>query len=197
MRPAFALIFATALAACSSNGAPENAVSGPQKIVNVETNSPDQTIKSWWKIRDLANEEKAKECERNSARLREHIATKYTASVFTGPALVSVQRPAQCEVDMYSRDIVEVKVESETRAVVLATIKATTPIPAGATPAEHELKNRAEGYRYKYVLEKVGSVWKIAQIYTLQTYRTDSDPWDPLFSDSPKPYISSYVFGLQ
>jgi hypothetical protein len=181
------------LAACgnSSTGKPVAAQSA--NVPKLELNSPDQAVKTWWKVRDSIQIERDNNCERNK-EVEKSAAVAAVKDVTTGLALQSGEFDSLCVHPRFGREIVEVKVESETRAVVLAKIKATTPIPAGATPDEQDLKRRAEGDLYKYVLEKVGKDWKIAQIYSHQSY--GGDPWSPEYKE-PKPYVHAFIFGPQ
>jgi hypothetical protein len=128
----------------------------------------------------------------------EHVRTdayKGGEKMTTGAAHAEFINKPDCAPQTYSREIVEVKVESDTRAIVLAKIKATTPIPSGATPDADDLKKREEGFPYKYLLEKVGSEWKIAQIYSYASYKDNH--WDPLYTETPAPRVHSYIFGVQ
>lgn len=114
----------------------------------------------------------------------------------TGAALTNQDPPAEpCELAVLSRDIAEVKVESETRAVVLAKIKPATPIPVGAVLTAEQSKRREEGARYKYVLEKVGVEWKVAQIY--QFWDFGDDPWKPIFEEVRTRTPHYYLYGPQ
>lgn len=71
----------------------------------------------------------------------------------------------RCTDDSYSKEIIEVKSESETRAIVFAKIKNNTPIPDGARPDVEDIKTREKGKNYKYVLEKDSEGWKVVQVY--------------------------------
>ena len=92
------------------------------------------------------------------------------------------------------REIVAVQVETETRAVVIAKIRATTPVPSGVTLTERESSQRRDGFPYKYVLEKAKDGWKIEQIYTKDIISSD---WEPMFKENPRQYVASYVYGIQ
>lgn len=81
--------------------------------------------------------------------------------------------------------------ESETRAVVFANIKNTTPIPEGAEPDENEKKYRADGFRFKYVVEKASDGWKISQVFKYRDY--GKDPWENIYQPVDKPRYPAYV----
>ena len=117
----------------------------------------------------------------------------FAARIAQGDTLRTVTPPTpNCPTDAYSRDIQEVKAESETRAVVFATIKNVTPIPQGAEPDESDKKYRADGFRFKYVLEKTSDGWKIAQVFKYRDYMR-SDPWESVYQPRDKPRYPGFV----
>lgn len=188
--------------ACGKNSPPSNPEPSTLHSTNeisfvVQTKSPDQSLKSWWKIRDLMDEERVEKCNKDAEEKNKLRSSKILDSVMTGPALARLSDPSQCSKQTYSRDIEEVKVESETRAVILATIKATTPIPPNAQPDANDIKKRAEGFQYKYVLEKINDAWKIAQIYEYNIYSTNNERWKPVFPEEKSIYVHSYMWGAQ
>lgn len=203
MRKLLLTIPILALAACgdatspkASGAAAAKPASAAQKI-EMNLSSPDQAIKTWWKVRDLAEFESFERCEKyRSEPDDEALSTKYAKSVTTGMALAQQTPPLiPCTVDLYSREIMEVKVESETRAVVLVKIKPATPIPAGAVLTSQQEKSREEGGRYKYVLERVGAEWKIEQIYQFWDFL--DDPWRPIYEEQPTTRPHVHLFGPQ
>jgi hypothetical protein len=164
--------------------------------VEMQLGSPDQAIKTWWKIRDLSEARDKEACEQRLANYKESSLYKYAKGISTGPAAARAEpSPFGCRLDVYNRDIIEVKVESDTRAVVLAAIRPATPVPAGAELTSIETKGREEGARYKYVLEKVGKEWKVAQLYHFENY--GEDHWKPVFEESPKPPVHWFAYGVQ
>lgn len=84
----------------------------------------------------------------------------------------------------YWREIQEVKVETDTRAVVHALVKDITPIPAGAVPTENDKVWRAEGLRGKYLLEKTEDGWKVAQVYEFKKYASDGPGWSEVYTQT-------------
>src|SRR5579875_1877887 len=193
--PLITLLLPMCLCACQgrdSAAATSRKTDGP---IQVELGSPDLAVKTWWKIRDEIEAESSDSCAKFSKEHEASETTNDTRLVTTGPAHVG-QQPVPCAADTYSREIKEVKVESRTRAVVLANIKPSTPLPQGATPDSTDLQNRERGFPYKYVLSKIGRDWKIEQIYRYENLG-DGDPWRPVFAETPSPRIHSYVYGPQ
>lgn len=86
------------------------------------------------------------------------------------------------------RTIQEVKVESESRAVVIANIRNTTPIPAGAQPDKYDTERREHGELFRYVLEKSGTSWQIAEVYMRDELRLYGGDWRKIL-----PITSDYV----
>lgn len=190
------LVVLLVLAGCNKlpgNTSTKSATTDPVKL---ELASPDQAVKTWWHIRDVALAESHQRCEEYARSLVEENGFKGGEAISTGVARANLGRKPDCSKISYSREIAEVKVESDTRAVVLAKIKATTPIPPGGEPDADDVKRREQGFPYKYVLEKVGKDWKIAQIYTFASYK-ETDPWSPVFSDTNKPFVHAYVGGAE
>lgn len=187
------------LAACSDRAAPpgttDRAAQAPAAI-DLSLSSPDQAVKTWWKIRDVAEVDDQNRCLRQVSELSERKSFKYAKSVSTSAALASLEPETYvCDRATYSRDIVEVKVESETRAVVLARIKPSTPIPPGVVLTTDQSKDREKGEQYKYVFEKIGSEWKLAQMYRLASY--GDNPWEPIFEETRTRIPHYYVVGPQ
>jgi hypothetical protein len=67
--------------------------------------------------------------------------------------------------DTYAREILKVQNESETRAIVFAVIKNTTPPSSGAQPTEFDKRLREDGIRFRYVVEKTDKGWKVSQVF--------------------------------
>lgn len=199
MRKVLLIVPLLLLSACSNQSegtSPSHTKATPERRVDLQLSSPDQSVKTWWKIRDLSEVADEKFCRKRQVDYKSSQDYEYVKAVSTGVVAASAEPlPYACKVKTFSRDIQEVKVESETRAVVLARIKATTPLPAGIALDSHESKWRDEGELYKYVLEKVGKEWKISQIYTFEN--RGNDPWKPVFEDTPKESAHSLVWGPQ
>jgi hypothetical protein len=98
-----------------------------------------------------------------SAEYRRYAPWRRTwRALFTGEALAAETDTAS-RPQTFAREVVNVDMESPTRAVVLARIRNTTPIPPGATPTESDVKRRRDGEVVRYILEKDTTGWRIAQ----------------------------------
>ncbi|MDD5215624.1 MAG: hypothetical protein PHQ03_08830 [Methylococcales bacterium] len=160
----------------------------------IETASPDLAVKSWWKVLDLKSKSTFDEC--NRYKLMEKPAyIAYYPKVAQEDVLRYLTKESVCQEDVYERDIQEIKTESETRAIVFATVKNATPIPVGAEPDENEKKWRKDGERFKYLVEKTSEGWKISQVYKYEKY-SEPEPWRKEYSFSDKPHYPALVYGL-
>ena len=101
-----------------------------------------------------------------------------------------VESPSVTET--FSRDILEVKVESDSRAVVVAVLKNTTPIPQGAEVTKFDEERRRDGERYKYVLFKDQSGWRVAEIWEWSAY--PSPHWKKSRPGDGKPTVPSLTY---
>lgn len=188
-----------ALAACGNQTSPSSVATSSASDsgkIELQMGSPDQTVKTWWKIRDVAEQDAQRQCKSGADHYKNGAEYRYANQIVTGPAAINIQ-PADghCILKSYKREIIEVKVESDTRAVVLARIKANTPIPQGQHLSEHEAKWREEGLGYKYILEKIGKDWKISQLYSLESGLREE--WKPFFEDAVVFPAHTLVWGQQ
>jgi len=83
--------------------------------------------------------------------------------------LLAYWRSGDKQTDLYredkQRDIESVKQETESRAVALVRIRNVSPIPEGAKPDSWQIKLRERGQMFRYVIEKEGPDWKIAEVW--------------------------------
>ena len=192
---------------CNQNNAidktPKNIASeNKTPVALVETlvfdiSSPDKAVKSWWKFIDLAEKSTNAECEKQRAQPLEYLTNlPKIAQEETLKALSP--SPFPCIEDIYEREIQEVKIETETRAIVFAKLKNITPIPEGATPDEYDVRFRSEGERAKYLLEKSAEGWKISQVYKFDKYasRLNRDTWEKTYKPKTTPQYPSIVYKL-
>ncbi|WP_367372251.1 hypothetical protein [Pseudomonas lini] len=153
-----------------------------------DLSSPDNALKSWWRFLDADDQRSYESCQKyfENQPARE----KYYSAFTTGDVLsVKTNQIRDCRLDSYSREIQEVKQETETRAVVLATIKNTTS--SSMNPTETEKADREKGSTYRYLIEKDSSGWKISKVFKLSTYSFDkNDPWKPEYKRHPDYYPS-------
>lgn len=141
--------------------------------VPVDLSTPDRALRSYWAVRD--------EIVRALWAIQRAVVNKAVGDIQRAerqlpevavPAIVDNFK-ANIEPDpaeTFSRDILEVKIESESRAVVSVVIKNTTPIPEGAVLTEFARELRRNGDRYRYVLENGATGWQVAEIWSLDSH---------------------------
>lgn len=211
MRKAIAVLpFCLILTACdkvtaifgtsASPQAPASTVASAPKAATVGYNfeinnqSPDQALKTWWRYLDTEAEIDYARCE---SYVEEHADDFDVANVATGEVEQSIKsRMKNCFRAVYNREINEVKQETETRAI--AFVKVTNATPSNASRTLDDEKRRNKGEQFKYLIEKTPSGWKVAQVYQYSdTNRLiGRDDWQKQFT----PYVESfqiYVFGNQ
>ena len=161
----------------------------------VQSSSPDQTVKSWWRYLDLVELENIASCNKASAE-QPPAHLRYLAQI-ADSELLSYKTPKAggCVLDSFSRDIDEVKTESETRAIVYATIRNATAVPPGAEADEQDKKWRTAGFKYKYLVERTNGAWKISQVYKYDEVNKylKKDVWEKLYELSTGPRYPAFV----
>mgnify|MGYP000157851375 CR=1 FL=1 len=159
----------------------------PSLPASVDASTPDQALRAYWQAKDA-----------ESQVFLQHLKD-YRSSAVAAPVLARLTQLTDerlfwrlPEPERFQRDILEVKVETPTRAVVLALIKNTTPIPEGAEVTDYARSERENGGRVKYVLSGDGKAWKVAEIWTLG-YK-DSQTFEKS-SPSDRQLASSSIYG--
>jgi hypothetical protein len=163
----------------------------PQIDNNFEVNlsSPDNALKTWWRYIDAKAASEQKLCTDFYKDINLKGGFEKVSTGEVSESLVS--NKINCTRSTYAREILEVKVETETRAVALA--KITNSTATTVAPTIDDEKRRAQGEKYKYVIEKVGNEWRIAQAYEYTTYKSE---WTPKYQVS-KDYYPAYVYDPQ
>jgi len=159
------------------------------KAIEVANNSPDATLKSWWKVKDASSAVISEICKSN-----QKAASPYfdKLSEMSAPEVVDhgncLSRGLR-----FDRQIQKVEVQSETRAVVTARIRNVTPPEEGATLDESDRKAKEAGEPFQYLLERKDAQvgWKITKISSFPSYAND---WQDV-SEKPKPSNHRYVYG--
>ena len=88
------------------------------------------------------------------------------------------------------RIVQSIELESGSRAVALVLIKNVTPIPEGAQSMPREVKRREDGVLFRYIVEKNGYTWKVAELWR----NNPLTGWEEL-SRRPPPWFPSDVYG--
>lgn len=195
------LAITSLLSACGKNESPQQSttvlsnVVKPKTTLDINNSSPDNAVKSWWAYLDFQEKEVQEDCMRPEAgTVFKH--PEYLSKVAQEELLkVTSPKAIPCELNTYARDIQEVKIESETRAIVFANIKNSTTIPVGAVVSDLEKKWRENGFKYKYLVEKGSLGWKVSQVYKFDEFKQkdDSRAWEKLYVYSETRRVPAYV----
>lgn len=185
------LMVGLGLSACSkieSSPLPENDSFAAK--VTIDLSTPDKAIKSYWAVRDsvranyyeLTTERKIKlnDIKVQMESVSEGVLAKELTSFIIQP-------------EKFSRDILDVKIESESRAVIIAVIKNSTPIPMGAELTKDDEELRGNGERYRYILEKTQAGWRVSEIWNWSIY--PSKDWRKFSPTDDKPSVPSLTYG--
>ncbi len=189
-----AIALTIGLAACTDQASTNATQAGAATTVPAapvaDTSTPDRTVKSLWALLDWHATIIRAQVERDKQSPNEQALQKLWGQVAVPAIGEGKNKPYPKE--LIGRTILQANIETETRAIVIAEVKNETPIPPGATPTATELKVRSEGERVKYVLEKNGSSWQVAEVWLWSTYSDKFQLWSPTkSSDVP---ISVYGF---
>jgi hypothetical protein len=108
----------------------------------IDLSTPDRALKSYWAQKDwlqaVARLELEPVMKRNTLLYRDNMPTVTMGEVSEYFSTASVQ-----EDERFHREIISVKQETDSRAIVLAKITNITPIPSGAEPTKEELESKA------------------------------------------------------
>lgn len=180
--------------------APIKQASSPVPTVEINLSSPDLAVKSWWRIMDMRMQFELETCNFYKAKRDE--VHQQLMKIAQESAYRDLEKwiNTPCVLERFSREIQEVKMETETRAVVFVKIANATPIPEGAVPDADDKKRRAEGERFKYLLEKSADGWKISQVYRYYEFAKkylNKDPWEAVYEPDQPPHVPTSVLGTQ
>jgi hypothetical protein len=192
---AAALGAALALAACDrgpDKAAVSSTTAAPADIPapEIDVSSPDRALKSYWAVKDHLRTVMHRDDKKDHDRWLDRRAV--LGRVTTATFKKAEEQPSRDGADTFQRDVIEVKVESDTRAVILTNIRNTTPIPPGAEASRSQLQERETGNRYRYVMDKDKDGWKVAEIWDWDDYITKG--WRKRQPDDGKPLFPSWTF---
>jgi hypothetical protein len=186
-----ALLISFALAGCSEDKTKSNTAVPTTEKFSIRTGSPDEAVKSWWAVHDEENKIAIDVCREERAKQKK-LLSEGVEKVATGN-LLAMYKWLGCTTYSYDREIDSVKVESETRGLVFATIKNSTPIPEGITASEYEKESRMNGEKFKYLVEKVDGQWRVSDVYVFDKFNSKGDIWRSVYRDLSKQPYPSYV----
>lgn len=138
----------------------------------IDTSTPDSAVRSMWAMLDWETAARNKfKCIEDVAEGRK-VASSYLGAVrklLAGNSLELAEQEYRCQykaIDQkFSRVISELRMETDTRAIIEGRMKNVTPIPAGFVLSEDQRREREKGERVRYVLTNTGSGWRIEQIF--------------------------------
>ena len=166
-----------------------NATKQAEGIV-IAVNSPDAAVKSWWAVRDVGMI-----LEREACYEYEKMKSP-TIEKLKALASKDLPIPKVCIDDLLSfdRKITKVEIESDTRSVVMAVIKNSTPPEPGAEFDDSDREAKESGDQYRYTLERkdTSSNWQISRIENFPSYARD---WQDAYTE-PKPSNNRYVYEI-
>lgn len=183
-----AVILAT-LTACSKTDPPLSERIITSEKVNLDLATPDKALKSYWAVRDSVRAKQVEIFSQNKDRFQS--AEAQMSAVADGAVAKSFSFDIT-PIDTFSRDLIDVKVESESRAVIVVVIKNSTPIPAGAEISKFDEELRRDGERYRYILEKNQTGWRVSEIWEWSTY--PSAEWKKKLPRDGKPHVPSLTY---
>ncbi|MDN3224172.1 hypothetical protein [Pseudomonas nunensis] len=160
----------------------------------INTQSPDQALKTWWRYLDARASANFSRCQ---FYIKQHANDFDVSTVSTGDVEEALKSRVQgCAITVYSREITEVKQETETRAI--ASVKIINSTPSSASHTVEDEKRRSKGEQYKYLIEKSSSGWKVSQVYKYgdSNKLIGKDDWAKEYTPSVESY-QVYVFGDQ
>lgn len=161
---------------------------GVVSAIEAANNSPDVTVKSWWRVKDASAVIRIEVCKNNLK-----LAAPYFAklSQLAEDQLIS---EGGCEKTplIFDRQITKVDVQSDTRAVVTAHIRNATPPEEGAVLDADAKKAKEAGEPFQYVLERQDTKngWKITKISSFSSYTKD---WRDAYPKA-EPSNNRYVY---
>jgi hypothetical protein len=163
------------------------------KKVPIDISTPDNALKTYWAVIDSIMDyrfakQKEYEASGDDKRVesqRKLVAEEEISNWYLQTKLVQ---------DSYSREISEVKIESESRAVITTVIKNTSPLPEGAEMDARSLNERIQGERYRYVMGHHKSGWRVSEVYSWQSY---SSSWRKDLPFDKKPIVPSMTFSAR
>lgn len=158
----------------------------------LKKDTPDNSVKSWWAVLDGRAKVAQAMCQVQDKAFSVWQEAPLSAAA-TPEARERIGSRFPCDSDSYRRVVDEVKTESETRAVVLATIWKTTTPPAGAS--ESQVEDAKLGTRYRYVLERVDGTWAIADVYRyVRSSYGMPERWDRTYPGTKTRYFVGTVY---
>ena len=145
---------------------------------SVDIATPDKAVKSWWALVDARASFKHQEC--TQAPNAEQAALRQAQlRLSTGAVKSYLQQDPNCTLYTYDRRIDRVDMETESRALVVATIKNITRPKEGQSIAGNYAEGGTVGAEYRYVLSLEDDGWRVDDIFQYDEVNKlmGRDPW--------------------
>jgi hypothetical protein len=175
-----------------------------EPLPEISKESPDSVVRSYWALMDWSVRNTPKGLRVNMASgVREYSVARMALG---GGEFAAVNEQQDRMMETFfengsperiqQRDILEVKSESETRAVVTTKMKNITPLPPNYELPEFWKKRRDFGQEVRYIVEKIKGEWRLTQAW----YRDNPDDaeWQKAWevkppSTGPNPFTYYYT----
>lgn len=146
----------------------------------VDVSTPDKALKSYWAVKDWL--EHSEISRRNADEFERQLIT--VREVTDGDAYATFYRGTRNAfvLEKFERDILDVKVDTESRATIMARVKNVTPPSADDAPFIRSSSSN-EGDVFRYVLEKNEGKWRVVQAW--RRWISSSD-WSKVFDNTPR-----------
>lgn len=173
------------------------------QAIRQDGSTPDRALKSIWAARDAEDAVRcAAKIELLESRRTREIATHVLiaaapARLVAGNVATSfnseMANARSCSPPQYERDIREVRVETQSRAVIVARIRNTTPIPPGAVEDEYTRRSRKNGETYRYIFARgKDRMWKLEDVWSVDDVLGDRS----IYGGAGKPSVSTLTWPL-
>ncbi len=157
--------------------------------LRVDVSTPDRALRSRWRLQDLSRRVGVTMDSTVPGTRTWNAWHRAQRSLLTGEAEAAAEREEGAPQPVYQREILEVRQETASRAVILARVRNVSPIPANAVVGGFEAELRGTGELYRYVYEKDPGGWKLSQVYS--RYPGESD-WREYYD--PRPVVPTWTY---
>lgn len=169
------------------DGAAESKAAAATRLAafpTIDASTPEALVRTYWALEDWQQKSVATELRIVvSPELQKYFDARVALSggdfrVVADKELKTIDNPFDPPEfhPVLAREIVTVKKESATRAVVVTKIVNVTPLPANIKLDEGDRVQRAYGEDVQYVVEKIGGEWRLMQ--ALYRRYPDTEQWE-------------------
>jgi hypothetical protein len=171
------------------DGAAATAARDSAPDLRVDVSTPDRALRSRWHLQDLSREVSVAMDSTVPGTRAWNAWHRAQRSLLTGEAEAAAEREERGPRPVYRREILEVRQETASRAVILGQVLNVSPIPAKAVVSGYEAERRREGELYRYVYEKEPAGWKLSQVYSRYP---GENSWHEYYD--PRPVVPTWTY---